>query len=371
MRPIRLTKSDLTRTEIILPNGSHLRCKYFYEKTSFWKTYSFVHESYQKRQCPLYSGFSSGTDLFVAALDFDTLPPGYESYEAVIDALLALPGITACHSPSGKAKGFLMFRSASKSPNLTWVVNQLNAVLPANLRNRFDPKGIRNFFVTDSIHSTLVDWLECSALVYDWTLDSGTDSNIVSNRNKLVHSGRFSYRQFEGDLPARYQGFIHGARRGAAEREKFVRIVTGCFGLANDQGWSLAQADLAAFIGTTQHTVGRWIQMFIANGWLWKASNSYIVGLKAIKYNAIGDLRSDILSRKKTMNHAKTLIARPPTNGEFYHYLLRLSKAIPSWDSYKMIVESLPGIERKGRYKMATAIFCLDRRKESKGLNKF
>jgi hypothetical protein len=55
---------------------------------------------------------------------------------------------------------------------------------------------------------------------------------------------------------------------------------------------------------------------------------------------------------------------RAPKDGEFYNFFLYLSKKIPVLRDYRLAVESIPGVQEKGRYDMAMRVFQCDRRKE-------
>lgn len=83
-------------------------------------------------------------------------------------------------------------------------------------------------------------------------------------------------------------------------------------------------------------------------------------------YVAQGQALADIKARKESLNYVTRLPRALPSSGQFYSYLLSLSRRVPSWTDYKAIVESLPGIaDKKDRFPMAKKIFDLDRKKDA------
>jgi hypothetical protein len=138
------------------------------------------------------------------------------------------------------------------------------------------------------------------------------------------------------------------------------------FRLADKGGFSLPVASLAEQCGVDASSVSAWLKTLRNDGFLTCVSNSYIVGLKAKSYEARGPLLAAIKRRKETYNYATTLPRNPPKDGEFYKYFLHLSKKIPVLRDYKLVIDSLPGIDSKGRREMALRIFNLDRVKETR-----
>ena len=365
MKFAKLKLDEYQKVTLQLSNGSVLKSKFVFGKGSFWRHYHQIHPQQPKLQMPLVSGFSSGSDMHVACLDFDILPPGYTSFEQIIDALLDLPGVMACKSPSGRAKGFIVFKWHNHHPSTNQVIARLNELLPDSLKDMFDKKGVDRFFLSTEAAACLKGLASASFL--DWGTEEYKDSNIVMGRNNAVDSYTFSYHMADEDqLPTELAPFINRGKHGWEKRLKFCRILVAMFGLANKDGFSLPQKSLAEQIGVTSAVIGTWLEWFRTNGLLKKVSNSYIVGLKAIKYTAQGPLLESIKSRRNIISYAITLPKRPPQDGEFYTYFLSLSKKLPNWLDYKTVVAELPGIQYKGRYKMAERIFKLDRIKEQR-----
>jgi len=353
--------SQTPKVTLQLPNGSVLKSRYTHERGGkFWRTYTYVDPSAQKLQMPLVSGVSSGTNQHVIALDFDYIAPKYASYSEMADDLYEVPGAIVSVSPSGRLKAFVVINWYNNYPDMDKVAAKINEILPDGLKGKFDAKGMKTFYLSAAIAESLSS-LDAS-LVWNWD----TLSDIVSDRNNVIeskHSGRFSYHSFDGQLPAAYELFVNRGRKGAADRECFIRILIACQGLATSKGWSLSQLDMALYLGVSPSVVHGWIKACIDAGLLKTVSHSYIVGLRAKTYAATGALLESIRSYKASLSHVARLPKALPKDGEFYSYLLSLSRTLSSWDDYKRVVLALPGIEKKGRYKMAESIFKCDRKK--------
>ena len=363
---VAILKADLFRkVSLRLPNGAVLRSKKTFEKGTFWRTYYYVHPHLPKIRSPLVSGFSSHSNMHLGVIDIDELPPGFSSFDQVVEALLDLPGIMACRSHSGRAKGFFVFKWATHYPDAKQVVARLKSILPSTLANSFDEKGVSRFFLSTEVAECLKDL--SSASFFDWS-DAGAgtrDSNIVSDSPNIIESLDFSYHlSDETNIPESFELFINRKGKGWESRSKFCQIILAMFGLANKEGFSLPQKSIGDQIGVSNGAVGVWLKWFMEKGLLQKVSNSYIVGLKAIRYTAHGDLLNAIVERKQQTKYAITLPKQLPGDGEFYSYLLSLSKKLPNWLDYKTVVASIPGIQYKNRYKMAENIFQHDRKKE-------
>jgi hypothetical protein len=362
MNFVRIPKEEYKQVTLTLPNGAVLRSKSTFSKTNFWRTYHNVHSKQVKLQMPLVGSFSSGSDMHLAVLDYDVLPKGY-TWEQLENELWELPGIRVCRTISGHLKGFLVFKWHNHHPSTNQVIARLKEVIPESLHG-FDNKGVSKFFLSEGVAECLKD-LHLSSFL-DWC-EEYKDSNIVQEMNSVVDSYTFSYHMADEDqLPAELTPFINTSKRGSDKRIKFCIILVAMFGLANKDGFSLPQKSLAEQVGVSSGVVAAWLEWFRINGLLKKVSNSYIVGLKAIKYTAQGPLLEAIKSRRVSINYSITLPKRPPQDGGFYRYFLSLSKKLPNWLDYKTVVAELPGIQYKGRYKMAERIFKLDRIKEQR-----
>lgn len=350
------------RVELQLPDGNFLRSRKLFESGGkFWRRYTWTADALDKTALPLYCGWTSG-EYHVAAIDIDVLPSGFDNYEQVLDALLDTPGVTACYSPSNKVKGFICFRT-EQVPSLGFVIHKLGEILPDSLKTAFDAQGVKYFLVNASMAEHLENWLSSEVLVFDWRQECRL-SNIVSDALNPQIKRRFTYREATEVAPA-FESFVNPKAKGADGRAKFVKILTAAWGLKEARGWSLSQRDMAEAIGVSQASLSAWIKLFQANGWLRKVSNSYIVGISALKYVAQGDLLEAIKEHNQNFNPPKRLPIRPPNKGEFYRYFLSLSQRIPTWEAYSLAVDSLPNITDKRR-KQAKAVFHCDRRKSNK-----
>lgn len=371
MRFAALHKELAEKIELQLPNGSVLRSRQTWHKGRFWQSYSKVVANAKKKDMPLVGCLSSGTDQHLFAYDFDEIPEELGSWDRLIEVLEDLPGFTVARSPSGKVKAFIVFNWSSEVPNRKRVIEFANDLLPDCLKNRFDPAGAFQFYLSKDIADALSGLSE--SLVYDWrgqaelAIGDNTHSNIVCDTPNKGTSYTFSYHLAdESSIPVELEQFINRKGRGYEGRLKFCRILVAMFRLADKGGFGLPVASLAEQCGTNAATVSGWLRTLKNDGFLSCVSHSYIVGLKAKHYEARGALLKAIKARKETYNYAAVLPRNNPKDGEFYRFFLHLSKKIPVLRDFKLTIESLPGIKEKGRYDMALRIFKHDRNKESR-----
>jgi hypothetical protein len=345
---------------------------------------------------------------YIVAGDFDELPPGFENYDQLIAQLDTLPGVKACHSPSGKAKAFFYVRSPYQINN-EYAKLMLRIVL-GDLGQYSDAKGCRGVFITEEIANTLISLNRLDVVHYckDSTYYRGTPVDIelasglrkgvsvsdsgfffsssfysilfqvlVETENNISKSNKFegfdalahksTFRYFEApEYDEVLNRFVNSTVQGRTERATFARILTACFGLIQDDGFSLSQAVLAAQCNVAPTTIHNWIKSLIECRFLIGTSSSYRVGKYAKKYAAVGLLRSAIWDYKKASQQGKSPLGKP-RDGEYYQYLLRMSsryRATHSFDQFMALVEELPGIHDKSdRIPMAKLIYRCDLQK--------
>jgi len=352
-----------TVVSLTLPNGAILRSKNLYDRGTFTRLQHSINPGHKKLQMPLLGLFSSGTDFHVAALDFDYVPTGVASFEALKELLWDVPGLVVCNSPSGRVKAFATFRWGNHHPDANRVAERLNELLPDVLKDKFDKKGISRCFLSTEVSGCLSGL--GSSSYFDWS-EEGTEqgnSNIVCDSYSPIISRSFSYHLADQDtLPHELQEFINPTRRGHEARLKFCRIMVASFGLT--ESFSLPTKTIGEQCGVDSSTVSTWLKWFRDNNLLVKLSNSYIVGLTAIKYKAIGVLRAAIIKRKQGLSYITVLPKKLPKDGQFYRFFLSLSARKLPWLQFKSLLDAVPGIEYKNRYQMAKNIWECDRRKE-------
>jgi hypothetical protein len=139
--------------------------------------------------------------------------------------------------------------------------------------------------------------------------------------------------------------------------------------LLNKNGFGLSQRCLSSYLGVSQATVSMWIKRLIDLRLIKPVSNSYIVGIKAKHYIALGPLREWIVKNKNSCNYPKVLPQFHPVDGTYYQFLLSLSRRCMSWSEYKLALSHVNDIDKKGRLRMAYAIRRCDERKSRRTLD--
>lgn len=351
---------QVQKVQITLVNGATLKSRRKYDRGGkFWQTYQITNPAHKKEQMPIVSGKSSGTNFHLAVLDFDYIAPGFTSYSEIA-ALFDIPGCVVTASPSGKLKVFVSIKWKNAYPDTNEVLEVLkDAIIPPKLWTSVDKAGLWNFFLSDSIATALSN-------VAHLPYADLTHSNIDSDRNKPLKVQSFTYRIADICTPAMYDSFINRGRKGAAERESFVRLLIASYGLCSKHGWQLSQPCIAEQLNVAKGSVNAWFKMFVDKGWLRKASNRYVPGVDAICYYAGAELLDQVRDYKINNPHnVRKITHKLPVAGEYHIYFLRLSKKLPNWADYKEALEATPGMNRK-RWKHAKGVFKCDRNKELK-----
>lgn len=345
-----------------LPNGASLRIKHPQDKGSqsaWWRTYTNSLQTKSKNSMPILGGLSSGTDMHLLFVDFDFIPKQFTSWDQLSTFCDDIPGICVSRSFSGKVKLCLIIKWIGERPipDIELLPHILNDILPIELRDTYDKKGIVSTYLTVKLADDLQEFLQRPMF---YSVREATYSNIVLEANQVTET--INYMRNENILDNEFVGNTNGK----ADRLRFIQILGAMHGLLQNGGFGLSQRSLAVATGVSQATVSQWLKRLVSMGWLKPVSNSYVVGLKAKYYTAHGELKNIIREHKNATNYVKRLPQMEPTDGNYYKFLLSLSRRCRSWAEFKLALSHVNDIDKKGRLRMAYAIRRCDERKASR-----
>lgn len=312
---------------------------------------------------PLLGGFSSKTDMHMVFVDFDFLPKQFNTWSELSEYCAEIPGVCVTTSYSNKTKLAILIKWVGKEkiPNIDLLPYVINDILPEPLRDTYDKRGMTTHFMSESSAKDLKNFLVNPAF---YTIREHTYSNIVLdsvNNNEIIN--------FYTNKGVLFQNDFVGKSSGHKDRENFLRVLGAMHGLLSKDGFGLSQRGLSSYLGVSQATVSIWIQKLVDMGLLKPVSNSYIVGLKAKHYVALGNLREWIVKNKNSCNYVKILPQFHPVDGEYYKFFLSLSRRCGSWTEYKLALSHVNDIDKKGRLRMAYAIRRCDERKSRRTIS--
>lgn len=355
---LKVQRLHQDRYSFQLPNGAFLRIKHPQDRgtqSAWWRTYTTIQHNV-KHKMPLLGGLSSGTDMHLLFVDFDFLPKSFKNWGEFYDYCSEIPGVCVSQSFSGKVKLCLVIKWVGEQniPNIDLLPVIINDILPIELRDTYDKKGIVSAYLTVKLASDLCEFLQ-NPMFY--TVREHTYSNIVLNAHEVTET--INYIRNE-NIP---QNEFVGTTNGKAERLRFIQVLGAMHGLLHKGGFGLSQRSLSTYLGVSQAVVSLWLRRLISMGWLKPVSNSYIVGLKAKYYTAHGELKNIINDHKNANRFVKKLPQMAPTEGNYYKFLLSLSRRCSTWAEFKLALSHVNDIDKKGRLRMAYAIRRCDERK--------
>jgi len=305
---------------------------------------------------PILGGLSSGTDMHMLFVDFDFIPKKFKTWDELREFCNEIPGVCVSQSFSGKVKLCLIIKFIGDTPipEFELLPHIINDILPIELRDNYDKKGIVSTYLAVKLANDLHEFLQ-NPMFY--TVRADTYSNIVLEANEVTET--INYIRNE-NIPD--NEFV-GNTNGKADRLRFMQVIGAMHGLVKKGGFGLSQRSLATYLGVSQATVSQWLKRLVSMGWLKPVSNSYIVGLKAKYYTAHGELQNIIREHKNATNYVKRLPQMEPTEGNYYKFLLSLSRRCRTWAEFKLALSHVNDIDKKGRLRMAYAIRRCDERK--------
>jgi Mn-dependent DtxR family transcriptional regulator len=341
-----------------LPNGATLRIKHPQDtgsQSAWWRTYTSF-QTKSKNSMPILGGLSSGTDMHMLFVDFDFIPKKFKTWDELRDFCNEIPGVCVSESFSGKVKLCLIIKFVGEKsiPDFELLPHIINDILPIELRDTYDKKGIVSTYLAVKLANDLHEFLQ-NPMFY--TVRADTYSNIVLEANEVTET--INYIRNE-NIPD--NEFV-GNTNGKADRLRFMQVIGAMHGLVKKGGFGLSQRSLATYLGVSQATVSQWLKRLVSMGWLKPVSNSYIVGLKAKHYTAHGELQNIIRDHKNATKFVKVLPQMAPTEGNYYKFLLSLSRRCRTWAEFKLALSHVNDIDKKGRLRMAYAIRRCDERK--------
>ena len=362
---LKVTKLQSEKYSFQLPNGAFLHIKHPQDKGSqsaWWRTYTKI-VSNAKSAMPLLGGFSSKTDMHLVFVDFDFLPKGFKDWQELTEYCSEIPGICVTTSFSNKTKLALIIKWVGKEkiPNIDLLSYVINDILPEPLHDAYDKRGMTTHFMTESSANDLRNFLVNPAF---YTIHEDTYSSIVLNSPN--HTDIINFYTNQDVL---FQNDFVGKSSGWKEREKFLRILGAMHRLISKDGFGLSQRCISAYLGVSQAVVSCWIKKLVELGLLKLVSNSYIIGIKAKHYVALGVLRDWIIKNRNSVNYLRVLPQFHPTDGEYYKFFLSLSRRCRSWSEFKLALSHVNDIDKKGRLRMAYAIRRCDERKSRRTLD--
>lgn len=355
---LKVQRFQEERHSFHLPNGASLRIKHPQDtgsQSAWWRTYTTL-QTKSKHSMPILGGLSSGTDMHMLFVDFDFIPKKFKTWDELREFCHEIPGVCVSESFSGKVKLCLIIKFVGEKsiPDFELLPHILNDILPIELRDFYDKKGIVSTYLNGKLAKDLGEFL-LNPMFY--TVRADTYSNIVLEANEVTET--ITYIRNE-NIPD--NEFV-GNTNGKVERLRFIQVLGAMHGLVQKSGFGISQRSLATFLGVSQATVSQWLKKLVSMGWLKLVSNSYIVGLKAKYYTAHGQLMNIIIEHKNSINFVKKLPQMAPTDGNYYKFLLSLSRRCNTWAEFKLALSHVNDIDKKGRLRMAYAIRRCDERK--------
>lgn len=359
-----LPKHDIDR--FTMPNGSDLAIKLPRDtggQFAWWRKYTKRAEpGTPKNSLPLLGCWSSRTQQHLLVADFDVKDcPNWTTMEATrsiiewscLDALV-------CTSPSGGIKVFFTVEFKDLQADQDFVMNEATA--QAFLKERlptthhwFDRRGLKVCYLSPSISKALSIWLPEAPVSSVQRVENEDIDSIVLNS---------SFIKYNKDIPEWALSFTKPHLKGHEARTEFIRILLSCWNLVD--GWSMPTKALGASCGVPCGTVSRWLKELQEAGLLTLLDPSYIVGIKAKKYQAKGALTDFIKFHIASYRKPSTPRVIPtPKPGSYYPTLLFLSRAILTDNDYYRTIDSLPEMNRD-RMRQARAIRNCDKRKAAK-----
>ena len=361
---LKVQKLQQEKFSFQLPNGAFLKIKHPQDKgsqTAWWRTYTAIQHNVKNRM-PLLGGLSSGTNMHVLFVDFDFIPKKFKTWDELRDFCNEIPGVCVSESFSGKVKLCLIIKFVGEKsiPDFELLPHIINDILPIELRDTYDKKGIVSTYLTVKLANDLHEFLQNPSF---YTTNEALYSNIVLEANQVTET--INYIRNE-NIPN--NEFV-GNTNGKDDRLRFIQILGAMHGLLQKGGFGISQRSLATCLGVSQATVSQWLKRLVSMSWLKPVSNSYIVGLKAKYYTAHGQLKNIIIEHKNSKNFVKKLPQMAPTDGNYYKFLLSLSRRCTTWSEFKLALSHVNDIDKKGRLRMAYAIRRCDERKSRRMLS--
>lgn len=359
---LKVQRLQEERHSFQLPNGASLRIKHPQDKGSqsaWWRTYTHSLQNKPKNSMPILGGLSSGTNMHMLFVDFDFIPKKFKTWDELREFCHDIPGICVSESFSGKVKLCIIIKWDGNEiiPDRELLPHIINDILPIELRDTYDKKGIISTYLNVKLVDDLCSFLQ-NPMFY--TVRETTYSNIVLEAHEVTET--INYIRNE-NIPD--NEFV-GNTNGKADRLLFMQVLGAMHGLLQKGGFGLSQRSLSTFLGVSQATVSQWLRRLVSMGWLKPVSNSYIVGLKAKYYTAHGELQNIIREHKNATNFVKRLPQMEPVDGNYYKFLLSLSRRCRTWAEFKLALSHVNDIDKKGRLRMAYAIRRCDERKASR-----
>lgn len=340
-----------SKNAFLLPNGSVLRyafpedkgnqCKWF---RTFYSERLMIKRN-NKISLPKLGLWSSKSNQYLLAADFDNLPDGFANFANLRTYLKQnyTSGIVTT-TPSGKAKVFFVIEISNEIE-----MNLETAIATLELIFHLDNYDLINY-IDKSISAMSIAFLT-PEMVQD--LQKLKSLKIISVEGYSNHSNEETlksehiFKLYEGCMPKYFEDFT-----SSDSREIFLRKLIACYGLIKDKGFSLPIPKIAKECDVSAKTISLWIAELISIGCLNCINRKYIPGVRAKTYIAKNELKEFILYTTPKKERKK-----PPSvirDGEWNQKLFDIA-----WyyhddeEGYFEHVKRISGWNKKDRQKQA------------------
>ena len=383
-------ESDLYHKKVMRESKLKALEEFTSKKDCILADFAFFH--YKKRKT---GGFAvtaekKRTKYSMLAADFDVLPSGYKTFASLRkDLKKRFSGAIVLKTPSGKAKILFLVKQDmavdSNAYGARWFA--LASLLGDVALNVFDASVISSYKVffnremlkqwdrqkknitlsgCVSVLAELSGFDQSSKIrtlaalrklltkrAYPMERMAGEEEGASQNDHSKVPRGNRSVKRYRGRLNNGLKDLTSNSRG----MERFIRLLVATPKLSS--GAPLPQECIGHNLGVSLSTVSRYIRRLILLGVLEQSNGSYIPGVSAKEYMALGVLREANIEYSKNRRVGKSL--PPPelytiADGQWHDELFRLTNYFDSGYRYLNYVKQIPGVAtKKSRLKQAVA----------------
>lgn len=315
--------------------------------------------SLEKRKQYRLNLWSSSTNLYVLAADFDSLPYGYSDYDALAERLQKLFSpieAVITRSASNKVKAFFLVAT----PNDI----EMDRAIATETLNKIFMFDVDLFYSLDLSTTALrITYLNQDVL-------NGLSSNLYKLKpiscalpvdfedSKVINTSTTGtgmpkpYRSYMGEISP----LLKKIKLNSIQ-ERVLRILLEAKQLITPYGFCISTSKISKDLDVSQQLISRYRRGLEKEGWLKiLGPRFYVPGKRALRFVADGDLAT-VMSEMYTV---KLIIPETIADGAWQTTLLRLMSFLQKFHTLAealAIVSQIRGSKEKGRLKKAEGLY--------------
>lgn len=313
---------------------------------------------------PELTGFYD--NLYPLIVDFDSLPEEFEKYPTHEALSLFETSIRNYMKMYYSNLSYKIIRSYRGYPKIVFHVRFENEIDKTNRDSTHNE-------MIETVKDIFPDWID--SIDFSWTAMTRTYicSLVDLNELKTIDQSKTNieifnepqreiktdYYKHEGDIPKELQHLI-----SKESEERLMRIIIRCWKLSEE--FDLPQKKLAKEADTSQRIVSQFLSKLKKKGLLKIVNSSYIVGVKAKTYKAVGillkviqNIKNKIIGKvsEKIIEKRELLKNFLPEAGQWDDWLFKFVRTFYSKKELEEQINHIKGIEHKGRKRKAISLF--------------